>query len=191
MKQTKKTGILSTAFILVILMSSLTMAFGIAIPYWDSPEWYPLKLAPGESKIVELTLQNTGEEDMMVQASIESEIAILDDEKTEYFIPSGEINEIVSIKVEVPKDVEVGTRYKIYSSFHQISTGEEGMIAMTGAFTVNFPVEVVGEQESDLFDPLSKQKPILPWIVLGALLIGMIVIAIVKNKKKRNKSNKI
>ena len=187
MKQTKKTGILSIAVLLVILMSSQIMAFGIAIPYWDSPEWYPLKLAPGESKIVELTLQNTGEEDMMVQASIESDIATLDDEKTEYSVPSGEINEIVSIKVEVPKDVEVGTRYKVYSSFHQISTGEGGMIAMTGAFTINFPVEVVGEEESELFDPLSKQKPILPWIVLGALLIGMIAIAIVKNKKKEKK----
>ena len=186
MKQTKKTRILSIAVLLVILMSSLTMAFGIAIPYWDSPEWYPLKLAPGESKIVELTLQNTGEEDMTIQASIESDIATLDEE-IKYSVPSGEINEIVSIEVKIPEDAEIGTRYKVYSSFHQVSTGEGGMVAMTGAFTINFPVEVVGEQESELFDPLSKQKPILPWIILGTLLIGMIVIAIVKNKKKEKK----
>jgi len=33
MKQTKKTGIILAAFTLIILMSSLTMAFGVAIPY--------------------------------------------------------------------------------------------------------------------------------------------------------------
>ena len=186
MKQTKKTGIILAAFTLIILMSSLTMAFGVAIPYWDSPEWYPLKLAPGESKIVELTLQNTGEKDMVVQADLTSDIAKLSDTKEVYSVPSGEINEIVSIEVKVPKDVEVGTRYKIYSTFKQISSGEGGMVEMTGALTINFPVEVVGEEESELFNP-TKNKSVLPWIVLGALLIGMIAIAIVEKRKKQKK----
>ncbi len=186
MKQTKKTGILSIAVLLVILMSSLTMAFGVAIPYWDSPEWYPLKLAPGESKIVELTLQNTGEEDMTVQATLTSDIAKLDDPSNEYSVPSGEVNKIVSIEVKVPKDVEIGTRYKVYSTFKQVSSGEGGMIEMAGALTINFPVEVVGEEESEIFDP-SKQKPILQWIVLGVLLIGIIVIAIIIKKRKEKK----
>ena len=188
MKQIKKPNILPLAVLLIILMSSLTMAFGVAIPYWDSPEWYPLKLAPGESKIVQLTLQNTGEEDMIVKASITgSSIAQLDDKNNEYAIPSGEINKLVNIKVEIPKDTKIGERYKIYSSFHQISTGEGGMIKMAGALTVNFPVEVVGKEESELYKVPPKKRLILPWIILGALLIGIIAIAIVKNKKKGKK----
>jgi len=187
MSKIKKTGILFSALIGVILFSSSIMAFGIALPYWDSPDWRPLKLAPGESKIVELTLQNTGEEDMVVEASITGgSIAKLSDSKNEYSVPSGEINEKVRIKVEIPKDAKIGERYKVYSSFHEVSLEEGGMIKMTGAFTVNFPVEVVGEEESDLFKP-SEKKSVLPWIILGVLLIGLIAIAIVKNKKKIKK----
>jgi len=183
----KKIGIIFSAIIGVSLLSSFIMAFGVAIPYWDSPEWRPLKLAPGESTIVELTLQNTGEKDMIVEATITGQgIAEIQDSEERYSVPSGEINEKVQIKVAIPKDAKVGETYKIYTTFKEVSEGEGGMIAMTGAFTVNFPVEVVGKQESSLFNP-SEKKSIFPWIILGTLVLGLIIIAIVKNKKKQKK----
>ena len=102
----------------------------------------------------------------------------------EYFVASGEIDKPVNIKVEVPKDAEIGTIYRVIASFQQISSGEGGMIRMAGAFTVNFPVEVVGEEDSDLYAP-SEKKPIKPWVwALLTVLIAGIVIAIIKKKTK-------
>lgn len=185
MKKIEKIWILPAIIMLIVLMSSFTMAFGVAIPYWDSPEWYPLKLAPGESTIVQLVLQNTGEEDMTVKATITGNIARLYDENDEYFVPSGEINKLVNIKVEIPKDAEIGERYKVYSSLQEISSEEGGMIKMTGAFTVNFPVEVVGEEESLLYGEESGSAfNTLILIILGlVILIGVFFIA--KKKKTR------
>ena len=147
-------SILIFLVITLTLFLSLITAAGVGRPYWNSN---PLKLAPGESKIVELTLQNTGPEDMTFKTTITGhDIATLDDKNDEYFVASGEIDKPVNIKVEVPEDAEIGTIYRITSSFQQISSGEGGMIRMAGAFTVNFPVEVVGEEDSDLYAPSEK-----------------------------------
>lgn len=183
----RKIGIFAVVILLTILLSSSVMALGVAIPYWDSPEWYPLKLAPGESKIVTLTLQNTEPEDMTLEASVEGEIASLTDRDAEYFVPSGEVNKPVSIRVEVPEDAKIGTRYKIYSSFRQISSGEGGMVRLAGALTVNFPVEVVGEEESELYgeEPQGISTSTTIMIVALAIIAILIVInAYVRKKKK-------
>ena len=187
MKQIKKPNILPLAVLLIILMSSLTMAFGVAIPYWDSPEWYPLNLAPGESTIVQLTLQNTGDDNMTVKASITgSSIAQIDDKNNEYTVPSGEINKVVNIKVEIPEDAKIGTNYKVTASFQEVSSEDKGMISFAGAFTVDFPVKVVGKEDSEIFKE-SEQKPILPWIIFGILLLGIIILGIIKKRKKGKK----
>ena len=176
--------VMSVLILLVITLAlslSLITAAGVGRPYWNSN---PLKLAPGESKIVELTLQNTGPGDMTFKATITGYVAILDDKNDEYFVASGEIDKPVNIKVEVPKDAEIGTIYRITSSFQQISSGEGGMVRMAGAFTVNFPVEVVGEEDSDIYAP-SEKKPIKPWVwAVIVILIAGIVIAIIKKKTK-------
>ncbi len=177
----KKRVLILSAFILVLSISLITAA-GIARPYWDDN---PLKLAPGESKIVQLTLQNTDPEDMSLAATIESEIATLKDKSNEYSVPSGEINKKVNIDVEVPEDAKVGTIYKVVASFKQIASGEGGMIRMTGAFTSNFPVEVVGEQESELYT-LSEKKPIELWVwALIIILVAGIAMAVIKKKQKK------
>jgi hypothetical protein len=178
-------GISFGMVILLVITLSLTLitAAGVGRPYWDDN---PLKLASGESKIVELTLQNTGPEDMIFKAIITGhDIATLDDKNDEYFVPSGEVDKPVNIKVEIPEDAEIGTIYKIVSSFNQISSGEGGMIRMAGAFTVNFPVEVVGEEDSDIYAP-SEKKPIKLWVwALIIILIAGIVMAIIKKKQKK------
>ncbi len=181
----KKIGIFAFTILLVILLASSIMAFAVAIPYWDRPEWYPLKLAPGESKIVQLTLQNTGSENMTFKATITSDIATLDDKSDEYFVPSGEIDKIVNVKVEVPEDAEIGTIYKVIASFQQISLGEGGMIRMAGAFTINFPVEVVGEEESEQYG--QPEGLSIFWIISIILVLAVMVLALSIRRRRKSK----
>lgn len=165
----------------LILSLSLITAAGVARPYWDDN---PLRLAPGESKIVQLTLQNTDPEDMTFKATITSDIATLDDRSDEYFVPSGEIDKPVNIKVEIPEDAETGTIYKIISSFKQISSGEGGMIRMAGAFTIDFPVEVVGEEESEIYGEPQGIPMNTIFIIAFVIIIIAIIIYVIKKKDK-------
>ena len=176
-------GILILLAITLTLSLSLITAAGVGRPYWNDN---PLQLAPGESTIVQLTLQNTGPENMTFKATITSDIAILDDKSDEYFVPSGEIDKSVNIKVEVPEDAEIGTIYKIISSFNQISSGEGGMIRMTGAFTVNFPVEVVGEEESELYGQPEEGLGIF-WIISIILVLAVMVLALSIRRRRKSK----
>lgn len=186
----KKTGIFAFAIFLVILMASSIMAFAVAIPYWDSPEWYPLKLAPGESKIIQLTLQNTGEEDMTVRATLTSgsEIATLIDDNLDYFVASGDVNVPVNIKVEIPADLEVGSANRTISvSFGQIASGERGMVALAAGIATSFPVEIVGYEESLLRQEEAAPQPTKPipviWIILIVVLIAGLILFGVRRKK--------
>lgn len=200
--ENKKIGIFATGILLGIFMLSSIMAFGVAIPYWDSPEWYPLKLAQGESKIVVLTLQNTGDEDMTFRATITSgsEIATLIDENTDYFVPSGEINKQVSINVEIPTDLEIGSPNTTISvSFQQINPNANGggIISLATGIVASFPVEIVGYEESvkrtETSSSSTKEKPtpILTWAIIVLLgVILLVVYLIFKNTKKgRKKEN--
>ena len=194
----KKIGIFATGILLVTLMASLIMAFGVAIPYWDSPEWYPLKLASGESKIISLTLQNTGDEDMTFRATITSgfEIATLIDENTDYFVASGEIDKPVNIKVEIPADLEVGSPNQTISvSFQQISSGEGGgMVSLATGIVASFPVEIVGYEESvkrtEEAAPAPKKVISGFWILTIIIIMVVILIVFSGMKKKKIKKNK-
>jgi hypothetical protein len=185
MKTTNKRGMnkskgkgayIISGILVMILLTNVIAAFGVAIPYWDHPEWYPLKLAPGESKIVQLTLQNTEPEDVTFMATIDSDssdIAIIADSSPEYFVPSGEVNKKVNIKVIIPKNAEIGATYNIGVSFKQVSSGEGGMVSVAKASSIKFPVEVVGKEDSELYGTSQGINPLIIYTVLGVLAIGI------------------
>lgn len=181
--QKKQFKIFGGLLFVLILTISLISAVGVVRPYWDDN---PLKLAPGESKIVVLTLQNTGPEDITLKAIIDSEIATLADKDAQYIVPSGEINQPVNIKVEIPKDAEAGKNYKITASFQQVSLEEGGMISFTGALIVDFPVEVVSLEESELYrQPEPPKSMSIFWILLSLIIATIIVIFLVKKKGQK------
>ena len=178
-----------------ILIASLVTAFGVAIPYWESPEWYPLKLASGESKIVVLTLQNSGDGDATFRANLTSgsEIATLIDENLDYSVPSGEINKLVNIKVEIPEGAELQARYKITVSFQQVSLGEGGMVSLATGLTASFPVEIVNYSESVKRTEVQETPPQEEgknyiWIIILGILIIIVIIAIVIKRYQKAKS---
>jgi len=182
--ESKKLYLIIASVFAVLMFISSVNAFGVALPYWDSPDWTPLKLAPGESKTVILAIQNTEPEDMTVEATVNSPIAKITGSSI-FSVPSGEVNKPAKIKVEVPEDAEIGTKYKVYTTFRQVTSGEGGMLRLSGALTTNFPVEVVGEQESELYVAPSESPNHSLFIILGIILIGMIIFFIAKTRKNK------
>ena len=192
----KKLGIVFGAFGLFIMMAFLVSAFGISTPYWDDN---PLKLAPGESKIVALTLQNkVGSEDVTLRATLTNDaggIATIIDENLDYFVPLGG-SVAVSVKVEVPEDAEnTDPLREVRISFTQIGVeGSGGPITLAGGFTTKFPIKIVGFTESELYvaptpTPPEEEKifTLNFLIILITLIVTVIAIIVFLNVRKNKK----
>ena len=191
----KKLGIVLGVFGLFITMIFLVSAFGISTPYWDDN---PLKLAPGESKIVSLGLQNNvGTEDVTLRAVLTNDaggIATIIDENLDYFVPLGG-SAVVSIKVEVPEDAEnTDPLREVALDFTQIGVeGSGGPVTLAGGFTTKFPVRIVGFTESELYVEPTPTPPeekgfaanfLITLIILIAVVIAIIVFLNVRKNKK-------
>ncbi len=183
MKKMNKKFRIIIGIIGLLVMTSFISAFGVANSYWDDR---PLKIAPGESKIVLMGLQNmVGDEDMTFKANLIDDgggIASLVDKDLEYSVPLGtEID--VPIQIEIPEDTEIGGRKKIVVSFTQISVGGGGMVSLIGGVVSNFPVEVVVEEESELYVPETKKGLSVFWIVIFSVVVALIILLIAKREK--------
>ena len=192
MKKTinKKLGIAFGTFGLFIMMAFIVSAFGISTPYWDDN---PLKLAPGESKIVTLGLQNNvGDIDVTLKAVLTNDaggIATIIDESLEYFVPLGG-SAVVSIKVEIAEDaVNTDPLREIALSFTQIGVEGKGVVTLAGGFTSKFPVEIVGFEESELYvEPVPKEKLFSAnFLIILIILIAVVSAVIVFLNMRRNK----
>ena len=183
----KKLGMIVGVAGLLIMMISLVNAFGVSTAYWDDN---PLKIAPGESKIVVLGLQNgVGTEDVTLKAKLTSDgegIATIVDENLDYFIPLGGSNS-VTILIEVPEDAKMGIIHKIIVSFTQIASGEGGMVRLAGGIVSDFPVEIVGEKESELYEPGEEKGFSSFWMIVIALIAVLIIFVIAKRRNVKNK----
>lgn len=181
-----KRGGLIFAGILVVLLLGMVSAAGVATPYWDGN---PLLLSSGQSDTVHLNLQNTGNESMILNATITSSSNIATLKKTLYTVNSGQTDVDVPVEVSVPKDARLNGTYLVTISFKQVSEGT-GMVHVASAFTTSFPVEIVPEEQSVLYNNSGSQG-LQSWIVI-LIVLGILVLLFVLTKvlKKGKKSRK-
>lgn len=186
----KKTGIITGTIGLLVMTLFFVSAFGVSTSYWGDN---PLKLAPGESKVVTLGMQNkVGTEDMTFRAELSSDgdgIATFVDENLDYFVPLGG-GASVPIKIEVPEDFGIPGVHQIIISFTQISSGGGGMVSLAGGIISKFPVEIVGVEESELYEPPAPKKELFTvnfLIILIALISIVIIIIVFLNIRKKEK----
>ena len=172
----KITVMLASLVLMLALSASLVSAIGVANSYWDDN---PLKLAPGESKIISLRLQAEGVE-TTVRGTLDNPIARLI-EGPEYTIPVG-ASVPVNISVEIPENADVGTKYDVYVSFQEISSGEGSMLRLSQGITGKVPVQVVGEQESELYGKTPKKNNLV-WIVLGLIVLAVVLAVAMKRRE--------
>ena len=170
-------------FIFLAAGAFFAFASGVASPYWNGN---PLKLSPGQSSIVDLSLQNmVGSDNITLNASISSgtEIAsILGD--SQYNVPLGSNNVPVQIKIQVPNSAKIGASYDVEILFSQVSSGQGGMLNVASAFTTSIPVEVVGSNESSLSNSSQQGSPLLYIMILLVVLIAAVLIFLKAKRKK-------
>lgn len=169
----------------IVLVSALfiVQASGVATPYWNDN---PLLLSPGESSVVTLYLQNTGEEDITVEAEItEGEVSTL--EKTLYEVKVGEINVPVEVEIYVPENAQMGSVYNVALSFKQVDSGG-GMVSVASAFATSFPVEVVSAEQSVLYG--NEPSSSFPYLLVGLIILGIAIISLIWIRVSKKSSSK-
>ncbi len=176
-----------TFALLGLVMLPLIYSAGVANSYWDDN---PLKLSPGESTIISLRLQNEENTSITLETTLNSTIAKLVNGST-YIVPPDRESVPVYIRVEIPSNAEIGTKYDIPVSFQQVSSGSGGMLKVAQGITAKIPITVVSNIESELYKPASSNQKTSPIVYIVALaLILAIVIIILAIKKKKAVSTK-
>jgi len=177
--------------LMCVCAMSLVIASGVSRPYWDEN---PLRLAPGEEMLVTLTLQNmVGGQDLTLKAELTGDgggIATIIDESKEYAVPFGASDIPVNVLVQVPETDRVGGVRQISLFFEDVTPSGGGMVHVSSAFSTNFPVYVVVEEESELYIPTpSEEERSYIGFLLGAISAIVLIILVIlisrPNKKKR------
>lgn len=183
-------------FVFAIILTHLVGAFGVVSPYFEAN---PLKLAPGEEKIVTLYLQNmVGEEkEVVFKANVTNylELATIVDNDPTYKVPFGREDIPVMVKIKVPENYNIGDTKEVAITFFQVSPQGEDFVNVAGAFVGKIYLEVVNAGEStkgvqEPITPTTTKKGNSNQIILLLILIVIIIGLIIFVKKHRQNQTK-
>jgi len=168
--------LLVTSILLVSLMGFVS-PYGVASPYWVGS---PLKIAPGDTKTVSITLQNVGTEDVVVDVFLKEGSEIANIREGEYTVPAGTIDTEILVTVTVPEGVPLEKLYKVTISSSENVLGEGGGVTLRTAFDTTFDVLI-----SDISK--TEKEGTNPIIVILVLVLVVLVLIFFFKKKKRKK----
>jgi len=168
-----KNILLSTIFI--VLLISLTSAFGVSSPYWEEN---PLVVERGGTETVNINIQNmVGDKDIKVKAELLSGSEITSLEEDTFLVQAGTSDTLVPLIVKMPKDAVPGENNSIKVEFKTIQEDAKGISMGTG-MTVAFNV-IAGEAVAE-----TSSKTITV-VIIAAIVLIIIIWVILKNRKKR------
>ncbi len=169
---------IALSIFLVLTLTSMVYAFGVSSPYWETN---PLTMAAGETKIIDLNLQNmVGEEDVNVKVSLKegSEIASLSEEI--YTVEAQTSDTLVPLRIRIPRE-KANDSYKIVAEVRTVTPkGGSGALVLGTGMTVSFDVLVSGEIERNYW----------PVIIITACILAILILIMVFLRKKGEKSKK-
>ena len=195
-------------FFITLFFINLVSAFGVATLYSEN---YPLRVKPGEVKETFFLLMNTAEGDSDISIKSElvkgGEIAKLIEGPKDYDLPFGKEVE-VPVVIEIPKNIPVGTKYKVSAMFRPLpkdSVGE-GNVQFIVNIGKSFPIEIVGSDdkkkggstitlENEPEELLEKSAPSSSknkfiWLVavifflVGIIVMMLVIILVLKGRSK-------
>lgn len=173
-----KKKIILLPILLALLMVPFINAFGISSFYgYGNP---PLTLAPGETKDINLFLQNMiGDQNISVKVRFNSSIAKITDDSNVYFLPAQTKDNKMNIRVTIPSDAKTGSDYALTFYFAEVTSEQDGGTVSLGVEqTVTIPVVVMAKP---VVPQPSKQLPIpmISWLVLILIVLAFVYM----NKK--------
>jgi len=167
--------------ILIILLSSFVLAFGVASSYWKGN---PLQIAPGQTATVSIRLQNVGsstDENARVEITNGSEIASI--EQKDYLVKAGTKDTQVPIKISIPSDAVPDTLYQVTVTSMTVTSQAGGGVALGVGMDTTFDVLIIPKEEKPTL--IAKN---LSWIIALIILIVIAIIAVIyiilKKRKK-------
>lgn len=177
--------------VLSIVLAGFASAFGVGSEYWKGN---PLRISPGETKTIHLTLQNmVGSEDIRIKAFLIEGAEIAKVEEKEYLVRLGTKDTQVPVEISIPTDVELDDQYIVTLSFQTVTSGGTGTVALGTGIDTTFDVLVVEQAPIEVPEVSSEEtseKTNLNNILVILVIIVLIVIIIIVYKKIK-KQNKI
>jgi hypothetical protein len=178
---------ISFAFLTILLITPLALvnAFGVTTHYWDEK---PLIMQPGQTEDTDVVLQNmVDNKDVRLIAEITngSEIATLIDPSLEYLVPFGRKDIKVNIRVTIPENVPLESRYNIAVSFKQIAEEEGKMVQITGSVETNIPVVIRSAESSEEKELKFAGEVQISPTTFVLIILAIIIIVIIYNLKKK------
>lgn len=158
----------------LLILSNFVSAFGVGAPYWDTN---PLTMAAGETKKVELNLQNmVGDSDVTVKAILKNGSDIARLENDIYTVKINTSDTMVPLDITIPKNA-TGTK-KITVEFKTVTSGEGGGVVMGTGMTVSFDVIISGK----VVEETNKALIIIPIVII---VLAIIIIFILRRKRAK------
>ena len=175
----KRGSMLVSAFLFIIVLTSLVSAFGVASEYYPG---HPLVLAKGETKIVNLNLQNmVGDQDINIRGYIVQGSELASMSQTDYLVMAQSADTMVPITITIPKDAQAGQTTKIIVGFATMNTGNSGMVSLDTAVETSFEVNVSAE---------TAKVPLALYLTLGIIALLILVIVVLLGRKKTRSRKK-
>ena len=158
------------SIIIGLILISTISGFGISSPYWEGN---PLTMKPGETKIIDLNLQNmVGDEDVTVKAEIIQGEDIVYLKQDTFFIKAQTSNTLVPLEITIPNSIKDSDK-SIKIDFKRVSSEAQGVTIGTG-MSIYFDIVINKEQ--------NKKINLLLIIGIGAVLLLVILWRILKKK---------
>ncbi len=171
----KRYKVLASLVLSSIFLISLISAIGVGSSYSRD---YPLKMYPGETKEVPLSLQNSDvESGITLNAVLNDPSGIASLDKDVYTVGYLEQGVAAKINIRIPRNANIGDRHTISVAFTQTNFEESGMIPLGTKITKSFDVLIVEKPIEPVAEAPAPQGPMWAWII--AIIIIIIIVALV------------
>lgn len=172
----KRGEIVLAAFMFSILLLGVVSAMGVSAPFWEGN---PLVLDKGETRVVEINLQNmVGSDPITLQSKIVSgsEFASIVGDDLVTLAPQTSTN--LKVKVSIPRNAVTGEVKTLRIEVSSVTPGNSSMVTLGTGANVGFDVKV-----SDETAPI----PLAQWIGLAIALLVVVWIILLFFRRKKEK----
>ena len=167
--------------LIVLSLFSFISSAGIASPYWENN---PLNMNYGETKTIELNLQNmVGDEDITVKVIIKQgeDIATLD--KDTYTAAAGTSDTLIPLTIKIPENygkpsqtVEIETK--------TVTQDQGGMVTLGTGLTTKFDVLLSEKSDSASGGESGSSTAKIIALVIAIIVLILIIFFVMKRKRK-------
>jgi len=175
----------SLSLVFAIFLIGFAGAFGVSSPVWKDN---PLIIFPGETKIIDLALQNmVGNENVTVRPTITKGLEIASTPNKDYLVELGTKDTEVPITISIPLGVPVDSSYVVTVAFKTVVLGEGGGVSIGTDIDTTFDVLVV---QAPPPEPSERLLILLLIIVIVVILILIFIFWIFRRRKVKKKRRK-